>query len=105
MQIQLTGHHVEISAPLRDYVNTKLERVIRHFDQVTSAQVILSIEKLRQKAEVKLHVAGHDLYADAVDEDMYAAIDALTDKIDRQVRRHKDKITDHHRSDKRRSYS
>ncbi len=105
MQINLTGHHVEVTAPLRDYVNNKLERVIRHFDHVTSVQVILSVEKLRQKAEARLHLAGNDVYADAVDEDMYAAIDALVDKLDRQVKKHKEKMTDHHRSEKQRSYS
>ncbi len=105
MQINLTGHHVEVTAPLRDYVNNKLERVIRHFDHVTSVQVILSVEKLRQKAEARLHLAGNDVYADAVDEDMYAAIDALVDKLDRQVKKHKEKMTDHHRNEKQRSYS
>ncbi|CDI01330.1 putative sigma N (sigma 54) modulator [Candidatus Competibacter denitrificans Run_A_D11] len=104
MQIKLSGHHVEITQALHDYVHDKLERIERHFDNVTSAQVILSVEKLNQKAEATIHVAGNELYADAVDEDMYAALDALIDKIDRQIKRHKEKLTDKHRGEKARTY-
>lgn len=95
MQLNLTGHHVEITPPLRDYVSSKMERLERHFDHVTNVHVILSVEKLRQKAEATLHVTGNDLFANAEDEDMYAAIDALTDKLDRQIKKHKEKVTDH----------
>ena len=105
MQINLTGHHVDISQPLRDYVNEKLSRIERHFEHVTQVHVILSVEKLRHSAEATVHVAGNDLYADAVDGDMYAAIDAMADKIDRQVRRHKEKLTDKHRDEKVRDYN
>lgn len=99
MQINLTGHHVELTSPLREYVNNKLGRLERHFDHVTNIHVILSVEKLRHKAEATMHVSGGNLFADATEEDMYAAIDALTDKLDRQVKKHKEKITDHHRSE------
>lgn len=99
MQINLTGHHVDVTTPLRDYVNSKLERLERHFDHVTNIHVVLSVEKLRHKAEATLHVSGGNLFADAVQEDMYAAIDSLVDKLDRQVKKHKEKITDHHRSE------
>ncbi|MGB5307084.1 MAG: ribosome hibernation promoting factor [Gammaproteobacteria bacterium] len=99
MQINLTGHHVDITTPLRDYVNSKIARLERHFDHVTNIHVILSVEKLRHKAEATLHVSGGNLFADAVQDDMYAAIDALTDKLDRQVKKHKEKLTDHHRSE------
>jgi putative sigma-54 modulation protein len=99
MQINLTGHHVEVTTPLRDYVNSKMERLERHFDHVTNIHVILSVEKLRHKAEATMHVSGGSLFADATEEDMYAAIDALTDKLDRQVKKHKEKITDHHRGE------
>lgn len=99
MQITLSGHHVDVSAALKDYVDTKLRRLERHFDHVTNAHVVLSVEKLSQKAEATLHVTGGRLFADAVDTDMYAAIDALADKLDRQIKRHKEKLTDHHRSD------
>lgn len=102
MQTILTGHHVEITQSLRDYVNDKLGRVGRHYDHVTSIHVILSIEKLRHKAEAAIHVAGNDIFADAVNEDMYAAIDALADKIDRQLKKHKEKATDKHRNEKAR---
>lgn len=105
MQMHLTGHHVEITEALRQYVHTKSERIQRHFDQLTSMRVILSVEKLRQKAECTLHVAGNDMHAEATDEDMYAAIDLLMDKLDRQVKKHKEKINDKHRDQKQRSHS
>ncbi|PWV61797.1 ribosome hibernation-promoting factor, HPF/YfiA family [Plasticicumulans acidivorans] len=100
MQINLTGHHVEITQALRDYVQEKIGKIERHYEGVTSAHVILSVEKLRQKAEATLHVANNDLHADAIEEDMYAAIDVLADKIDRQIKKHKEKQTDHHRDEK-----
>ena len=89
MQIKLSGHHVKSQA-LHDYVHDKLERIERHFDNVTSAQVILSVDKLSQKAEATIHVAGNEIFADAIDEDMYAALDALIDKVDRQIKKHKE---------------
>ncbi len=97
MNLNLTGHHVEITPALRDYVNLKLDRVVRHFDHVTSTHVILSVDKLQQKAEVTLHVKGKDIHADATDIDLYAAIDQLADKLDRQIVKHKEKISTHHR--------
>jgi putative sigma-54 modulation protein len=99
MQLNLTGHHVDITDALRGYVTNKLERLERHFDQVTNVHVILSVEKLRQKAEATINMKGNNIFADCEDENMYAAIDALTDKLDRQIRKHKEKVTDHHRSD------
>jgi len=100
MTMNITGHHIEVTPAIRDHVKLKLERVIRHFDHVTSVHVILSVDKLQQKAEVTLHVKGKDIYADATDTDLYAAIDLLADKLDRQVVKHKEKISDHSR-DKR----
>lgn len=97
MNLNLTGHHVEITPALREHVTLKLDRVSRHFDQVTSTHVILSVDKLEQKAEVTLHVKGKDIYADATHTDLYAAIDLLADKLDRQIVKHKEKITTHHR--------
>lgn len=97
MQINLTGHHVDITAALRDYVTDKFARLERHFDQMTNVHVVLSVEKLRQKAEGELHLSGANIFADATDEDMYAAIDALVDKLDRQVKKHKEKRGDHNR--------
>ena len=97
MQINLTGHHVEVTPALREYVKSKLQRLERHFDNVTNAYVVLSIDKMRQKAEATIHVSRGHLFADAIDADMYAAIDALVDKLDRQIKRHKEKLTDHHR--------
>jgi putative sigma-54 modulation protein len=100
MNLNITGHHVEVTPAIRDYVTSKLDKVIRHFDQVTSAHVILSVEKLQQKAEITLHVKGKDIHADCVDADLYASIDLLADKLDRQVVKHKEKVSDHSR-DKR----
>ena len=91
MQINVSGHHLEITTPLREYVENKFSRLQRHFDNITNTEVILSVEKLVQKAEATIHVSGADLFANADDEDMYAAIDALTDKLDRQLLKHKEK--------------
>jgi len=97
MNLTISGHHLDLTPPLRDYVTTKLKRLERHFDRLIKAEVILSVEKLRHKAEANLHTCGADLHAEAiVDDDMYAAIDALIDKLDKQTRRHKDKLCDHH---------
>jgi putative sigma-54 modulation protein len=99
MQINLSGHHVDITTPLREYVNSKMDRLERHFDHVTDIHVVLGVEKLRHKAEATMHISGGTIFADAVEENMYAAIDALVDKLDRQLKKHKEKITDHHRSE------
>ena len=101
MNLNITGHHVEVTPAIREYVTHKLDRVIRHFDHVTSTHVILSVEKLQQKAEITLHVKGKDMFADATSSDLYAAIDALVDKLDRQVVKHKEKVSNHNNHDKR----
>ena len=95
MQINLTGRHLDITDAMRSYVTNKFERLERHFDHMTNVHVILSIEKLRQKAEASFHLSGHDVYADSEHEDMYAAIDTLVDKLDRQVLKHKEKMKNH----------
>ena len=105
MQVNLSGHHVEITDSLRNYVNEKIQRLDRHFDQALDIHVVLTVEKLRHKAEATIHVVGNDIYADAIEEDMYASIDALVDKIDRQIKKHKEKLTDKHRDEKVRNYS
>lgn len=99
MQVILTGHHIDITDSLRDYVNSKVERLERHFDNATDIHVVLTVEKLRHKAEGTIHVAGGNIHADQTEEDMYAAIDGLTDKLDRQLKKHKEKLKDHHRSE------
>ena len=95
MQVNLTGHHVDITDALRAYVDEKIARLERHFDHVTNVHVILSVEKLHKKAEATVHVSGADVFADSVHQDMYAAIDGLIDKLDRQVLRHKEKLKSH----------
>ncbi|MBN8279862.1 MAG: ribosome-associated translation inhibitor RaiA [Gammaproteobacteria bacterium] len=96
MQLNLTGHHVDITEPMRDYVQSKLVRIERHFDHVTVVHCILTVDKLRHRAEATVNVAGGQLFAEAIEENMYAAIDGMVDKLDRQVRKHKEKLTDHH---------
>jgi putative sigma-54 modulation protein len=96
MQMTLTGHHVDITPPLKSYVEKKLDRVVRHFDQVIDVHCVLTVEKLSHKAEATLHVSGGNIHADAAEADMYAAIDVLTDKLDRLVKKHKEKRGDHH---------
>ena len=103
MNLTISGHHLEVTPALREYVLTKLERVTRHFDQVVDVTVQLSVEKKkekerRQRAEVTLHIKGKDIFVEQSNEDMYAAIDQLMDKLDRQVCRHKDRLQDHHHS-------
>ncbi|NND69344.1 MAG: ribosome-associated translation inhibitor RaiA [Halioglobus sp.] len=95
MQLNITGHHLDVTVPLKEYVESKFERLQRHFDQISTTHVILSIDKLVQKAEATVHIAGGDLFAHAESEDMYAAIDALTDKLDRQLIKHKQKHRGH----------
>ncbi len=97
MQINISGHHVELTPAIKNYVNTKLDRLERHHDRITSTNVILSVDKLRQKAEASVHVSGKDFFADCESEDLYAAIDLLADKLDRQLIKHKEKMRNHHR--------
>ena len=95
MQVSLSGHHVEITQSLRNYVNEKVARLDRHFDKAMDINIVLTVEKLRHKAEATLHVSGSNLYADDVQEDMYAAIDGLVDKLDRQGKKYKEKLKSH----------
>lgn len=92
MNLNLTGHQLEITPAIRDYVTAKLERINRHFDHVIDVSVVLSVEKLKQKAEANVHVRGKDIFVESKDADMYAAIDGLVDKLDRQILRHKEKF-------------
>lgn len=101
MNLTISGHHLDVSPALREYVQTKLERITRHFDQVVDITVLLTVEKLkekerRQRAEVTVHVKGKDIFVETSHEDLYAAIDQLVDKLDRQVVKYKDKVQDHH---------
>lgn len=97
MNLNLTGNHIAITPAIRDYVVAKLERVTRHFDHVIDVNVVLSVDKLRHKVEVNLHTRGKDIHVEAIEADMYAAIDALADKLDRQVVKFKEKRVVHRR--------
>jgi putative sigma-54 modulation protein len=99
MNLNITGHHLEVTPAIRGYVEEKLKRVTRHFDNVIDVSVILTVEKLKHKAEVNLHVAGKDIYVEAIEPDMYASVDVLVDKLDRQVLKHKEKNGGHHREE------
>ena len=92
MNLQLTGHHVEITPAIRDYVTEKLARINRHFDHVIDVNVIMTVEKLDQKIEANVHLSGKDIHVTCHEEDMYAAIDGLMDKLDRQILKHKEKF-------------
>lgn len=98
MNLQLTGHHLEITPALRDYVQNKLNRVSNHFDHVIDVRVTMSVEKLVQRAEATLHVPGQDLHVECENENMYSAIDLMIDKLDRQVLKYKEKLVDHHQA-------
>ncbi len=94
MNLNVSGHHLEVTPALRSYLQSKLGRISRHFDQVLDAHVILTVNKIRQKAEVTLHVRGKELHCESEEDDLYAAIDLLADKLDRQVLRYKDRLYD-----------
>jgi putative sigma-54 modulation protein len=95
MQVSITGHHLEVTESLKVYVDSKFEKLARHFDNVTDVHVILSVEKLVQKAEATLQLSGAKLFAEDHQEDMYAAIDEMVDKLDRQITKHKEKTGSH----------
>ena len=101
MNLTISGHHLEVTPALRGYVTSKLDRITRHFDQVVDVKVLLTVDNMkekdsRQRAECNVHVKGRDIFAESSHADLYAAVDELTDKLDRQVARHKTKINDHH---------
>ena len=103
MNLKISGHHLELTPSLREYVQNKLERITRHFDNVIDVTVILAVDDntekdKRQRAEINLHMRGKDLHVESEAQDMYSAIDILMDKLDRQVLKHKDRIQDHHRT-------
>ncbi len=100
MNLTISGHHLELTPAIREYVHTKLERIRRHFDHVIDAAVILTVDKLtekekRQRAEITLRLRGKDVHVESFAEDLYAAIDTLIDKLDRQVIKYKSKVQDH----------
>ena len=95
MNLHLSGHHLEITPAMRGYITTKLGRITRHFDHVIDVNVILSVEKLKQRIEANVHLSGKDIFVECHDTDMYAAIDTLVDKLDRQILRHKEKNFEH----------
>lgn len=101
MQLNISGHHVEVTPALKQYVTEKLDRLQRHFNHITQINITLSVEnKINQKAEANVNLSGGKIFADHSSEDMYASIDKLVDKLDRQVKKHKEKIQSHGDGDK-----
>ncbi len=96
MQLSITGHHLTVTEPLRDYVTEKLQKLERHYDHITNTHVVLSVEKLQHRAEATIHISGAELFAESDCDDLYAAIDKLTDRLDRQILKHKEKLVDRH---------
>ncbi len=95
MNLSISGHHLDVTPSIREYIHTKMARVLRHFDHVIDTQVMLSVEPLRHRAEITLHVRGKDIHCEAIEENLYAALDLLIDKIDRKVIQHKDRTQNH----------
>jgi putative sigma-54 modulation protein len=93
MNLHLTGHHLEITPAIREYATGKFGKIKRHFDNVIDVNIILSVEKMQQKAEATVHLSGKDVFVECTDENLYAAIDTLVDKLDRQVLKHKEKLS------------
>lgn len=102
MNLSISGHHLDVTPALREYVTTKLDRIVRHFDQVIDMRVLLSMDSQLRKAEIHLHVRGKDLHVECAHEDLYAAIDALVDKLDRQVIKYKSMRSDPQHDDNKR---
>jgi len=101
MNLTISGHHLDVTPALRSYVTSKFDRISRHFDQVVDVKVLLTVENQtekegRRRAECNIHVKGNDMFAEASHADLYAAVDELVAKLDRQVVRHKDRLQDHH---------
>ena len=96
MNLKVSGHHLDVTPAIHSYIEEKMARISRHFDQVMDVDIILSVNKLDQKVEAKVHLSGKDLYCESIDADMYAAIDGLADKLDRVVLKHKERLVDHH---------
>lgn len=99
MQLDITGHHIDVTPLLNSYIKEKVTRLKRHYDQVLNIHVILEVQKHSNKAEASMNVSGNHIFADAMGHDMYAAIDALADKLDRQILKHKEKLQSHHRQE------
>ncbi len=100
MQLNVSGHHIEVTEAMRTYVSNKIEKIARHFDLVSDVQCILTVEKLQHKAEATAKVNGGTIYCEHIEEDMYAAIDGLVDKLERRGRKYKEKMTDHRPKEK-----
>lgn len=96
MHLTITGHQLEVTDPIKEYIDSKFERIKRHFDQVLNVHVIISVEKVRHKSEATMHIGGKDFFAESTEDHLYKSIDLLVDKLDKQIRRHKDKMSNHH---------
>ncbi len=98
MNISIVGRHCDVSDELRSYLEDRLSVIRRHFDRVMDVGVVLSCEKYRNRAEINIHVSGTNMSSNEETNDMYTSIDLAVDKIDRQVRRYKEKLVQRHRN-------
>jgi len=96
MNLSIIGHHLDVTPAIREYIQNKMARVLRHFDHVIDTQVMLSVEPLKHRAEITLHVRGKDIHCESSEQNLYASIDLLVDKIDRKIIQHKDRTQNHH---------
>lgn len=96
MNLTISGHHLEVTPAIREYIQSKLVRIKRHFENVIDVNVLLSVEKLQQKAEITMNLRGKAIHVESVDDNLYAAIDSLIDKVDRKVLKHKETLKAHH---------
>ena len=95
MQLTVSGHHIEVTSAMKDYVETRFNKLDRHFDNITGTNVTLTMDSNTPKAEANLQVGGATIHANSSNQDMYAAIDNLSDKLDRQLLKHKEKVRSH----------
>ncbi|WP_416694317.1 ribosome hibernation-promoting factor, HPF/YfiA family [Candidatus Pseudothioglobus sp. Uisw_050_01] len=95
MQLNLSGHHLDITSSIRQHTSDKLTKIKHHFGNIMNVNMILEVQKDLQKAEATIHVSGADLFAKAESNDMYASIDQLINKLDSQIIKHKEKLHNH----------
>jgi putative sigma-54 modulation protein len=92
MNISTTARQYDLAPALKDYAEGKVQNLKRYFDHIVNANLVFSLEKYRHKVEITLHVNGRDFISEDESDDMYVSVDRSIEKLERQLRRHKDKI-------------
>jgi putative sigma-54 modulation protein len=98
MQLSISGHHLEVTQAIKQHSEEKLAKIKHHFDHLINVNMILEVNKDVQKAEATIHISGADLFAKAESDDMYVSIDRMVNKLDAQIRKHKEKLSDHRKN-------